>query len=166
MRRRAKRGRFVVLGRQGVRSSYVGLFHLPGVQVAARRSHRILDRTRGRWAATLRRVDGARTDLDWPAPTFGRDLGNGMALYRANFGDRLRRSRPLRPSDVPVLLIQPTRDRFVPPWLFEGIEEVAPDVRRVDIDAHHWVVRSDPAGIAGLIAEHVDAHPVLPVAAT
>jgi pimeloyl-ACP methyl ester carboxylesterase len=118
MRGRAKRGRFVVLARQGVRSSYVGAFHLPGFAAAARRGHRLIDRTRGRWAATLRRVDRARTDHDWPAPTFGRDVGNGMALYRANFGDRLRRRRPVQRTDVPVLLVQPTADRFVPAWLF------------------------------------------------
>jgi pimeloyl-ACP methyl ester carboxylesterase len=159
LRDRARRGRFVVLGRQALRSSYVGAFHVPGVAAAARRSQRLLGRTRGRWAATLQRVDGARTGPEWPAPSFGRDLGHGMALYRANFRDRLRRRRPPRPTPVPVLLVQPTRDRFVPAWLFEGIEAVAPDVRRVDVDAHHWVPRSHPAELAELIAEHVGRHP-------
>jgi pimeloyl-ACP methyl ester carboxylesterase len=162
IRERARRGRLVVLARQGVRSSYVGLFHLPGVAGLARRRHRLLQRTRGRWAATLQRVDGARTGPEWPAPTFGRDIGNGMALYRANFRDRLVRRRPVRPTPVPVLIVQPTRDRFVPAWLFEGIEEVAPDVRRVELDAHHWGPRSHPADLAALIVEHVARHPAAP----
>jgi pimeloyl-ACP methyl ester carboxylesterase len=158
LRGRARRGRFVVLGRQAVRSSYVGAFHLPGMAALARRSRRLIDRTRRRWAATLQRVDGARTGPEWPAPTFGSDVANGMALYRANFGDRLLRRRSPRPTPVPVLIVQPARDRFVPAWLFEGIEEVAPNLRRVEIDAHHWVPRSHPAELAELIAEHVARH--------
>jgi pimeloyl-ACP methyl ester carboxylesterase len=77
-----------------------------------------------------------------------------MALYRANFRDRLRRRRPVRSTTVPVQIVLPTRDRFVPAWLFEGIEEIAPNLRRVELDARHRVVRSDPAEIARLIADH------------
>jgi hypothetical protein len=53
-----------------------------------------------------------------------------------------------------VQIVIPVRDRFVPAWLFDGIEEVAPDLRRVELDARHWVLRSDPAEVARLIAEH------------
>lgn len=159
MRASLRRGRLLRLARQAGRSSYVGVFHLPGLAALTRRGHRVVGGARGRWAATLRRVDGARTDAEWPSPTFGRDVGQGMALYRANFGGRLRRRRPVRPTPVPVQLVLPTRDRFVPAWLFDGIEEVAPDLRRVELDARHWVVRADPATVAGLIADHVAAHP-------
>ena len=154
IRGRAKRGQLVVLARQAGRSSYVGAFHLPGFAALARRGHRVVGRSRGRWAAMLRRVEGARTDGSWPAPTFGRDVGQGMALYRANFRDRFRRRRSVRPTSVPVQLLLPTRDRFVPGWLFEGIEELAPNLVRVEVDARHWVVRSHPAEIAARIAEH------------
>jgi pimeloyl-ACP methyl ester carboxylesterase len=145
------------LARQAVRSSYVAVFHLPGVARLARRGHGAIGRSRGRWSATLRRVDGAQVDDAWPSPTFGADVGHGMALYRANFRDRLRRGRPVVASDVPVQLVIPTRDRFVPAWLFEGIETVAPNVRRREVDARHWVVRSHPTEVAGWVAEHIAA---------
>lgn len=143
------------LGRQALRSSYVAFFHLPGVARLARRGHGAVGRSRSRWAATLRRVDGAQVDEAWPSPTFGDDVGNGMALYRANFRDRLRHSRPARPTDVPVQLVIPADDRFVPAWLFDGIEAVAPNVRRREVEARHWVVRSQPADVAAWIAEHI-----------
>jgi pimeloyl-ACP methyl ester carboxylesterase len=157
LRARARDRSFGTLLRQGVRSSYVAFFHLPGVARLARRGHGAVGRSRSRWAATLRRMDSAQIDDAWPSPTFGEDVGNGMALYRANFRDRLRRSRPARPTDVPVQLVIPTRDRFVPAWLFDGIESVAPNVRRREVDARHWVVRSQPVEVAAWIADHIAA---------
>ncbi len=64
----------------------------------------------------------------------------------------------MRPTTVPVQLVLPLRDRFVPAWSFEGIEEVAPNLDRVEVDARHWVVRSHPADVARLIADHARAH--------
>lgn len=157
LRAQARDRAFGTLARQAVRSSYVAFFHLPGVARLARRGHGAVGRSRGRWAATLRRVDGAQVDDAWPSPTFGADVGNGMALYRANFRDRLRRSRPVRSTEVPVQIVIPTRDRFVPAWLFDGIEAVAPNVQRREVDARHWVVRSQPAEVAGWIADHIAA---------
>ena len=92
-------------------------------------------------------------DDAWPAPTFGTDVAQGMGLYRANFRPRLRHPSELRAFAVPVLLVIPTRDRFVPEWLFDGIEEVAPDLRRRTVKATHWVVRSQPVDIAAWIAD-------------
>ncbi|HJR24270.1 MAG TPA: hypothetical protein VJ804_02270, partial [Acidimicrobiales bacterium] len=104
------------------------------------------------WATTLHRVDGARVDDAWPAPTFGTDVAQGMQLYRSNFRAQLRHPGEVRAFARPVLLLLPTRDRFVPEWLFEGIEEVAPDLRRRRVDARHWVVRSQPVDVASWIA--------------
>lgn len=160
IRARARRGRFVTLARQAGRSSYVAVFHLPGFAALMTKGHRVVGRSRKRWAATLHRMEGVRADAQWPAPTFGQDVGQGMALYRANFRSKLRHKRSVRPSPVPVRLVIPVHDRFVPAWLFEGIEEVAPNVERVELDAKHWVVRSDPAEVARLIAEHAQAHAV------
>ncbi len=94
-------------------------------------------------------------DDAWPAPTFGTDVAQGMGLYRANFRDRLRHPGAPAPLDLPVLLLVPTRDRFVPEWLFEGIEALAPDLRRRLVPATHWVVRSQPVDVAAWIADHV-----------
>jgi pimeloyl-ACP methyl ester carboxylesterase len=157
MRRQLRSGRLLRLARQSGRSAYVGAFHLPGVQRLALRA---VDGGGGRrraWAALLHRTDGAQVDDEWPAPTFGRDVARGMALYRANFRPHLRRPAPPRPTPAPVLLVLPTKDRFVPEWLFEGIEAHAPDLRRRPVPARHWgVVRGQPVDLAGWIAEHAE----------
>jgi hypothetical protein len=145
-----------VLARQAGRSFYVGVFHLPGLQRAALRLGG-RSGSRRAWAATLRRVEGAQVDDAWPAPTFGQDVARGMSLYRANFRAHLRRPGPARPTPAPVLLVVPTKDRFVPEWLFEGIEDQAERVVRRTVPARHWVVRSRPVDLAGWIAEHAEA---------
>jgi pimeloyl-ACP methyl ester carboxylesterase len=152
LRARLRDRSFLTLLRQGVRSSYVMVFHLPGLARGAVAARGAIGRTRGLWARTLRRVDGARVDDEWPAPTFGTDVAHGMQLYRANFRRTMRDPGPARPFDGPVLLVIPTRDRFVPGWLFEGIEEIAPDLRQREVRATHWVVRSQPVDVASWVA--------------
>ncbi len=148
------RGRaFLTLLRQSARSAYVAVIHLPGLPRGTHALGRAVGRGwRSAWARTLRRMDGARTDDAWPAPTFGTDVANGMHLYRANFRPHLLRPDPV-PVDVPVLLVIPTKDRFVPEWLFEGIEELVPALRRRHVTATHWVIRSQPVDIASWIAD-------------
>jgi pimeloyl-ACP methyl ester carboxylesterase len=161
MRERLRHGHLVVLLRQATRSSYVAAFHTPGVGRLAWVARRAIGRTRGAWRRTMARTERAHVDESWPAPTFGTDVARGMSLYRANFRPKLRRPTPRR-TDVPVQLIIPTKDRFVPAWLFEGIEAVAPDVRRREVTARHWIVRSQPVDLASWIAtfaEEVDARP-------
>ncbi len=151
MRDRLRHRKVVVLLRQASRSSYVAAFHTPGVARAAWATRRVIGRTRQAWSRTLARMDGARVDEAWPAPSFGDDVARGMSLYRANFGPKLR--HPVaRHTDVPVQLVIPTNDRFVPAWLFDGIEAVAPDLRRREVTARHWVVRSQPVDVATWIA--------------
>lgn len=140
------------LAGQGARSSYIGAFHVPG---AVRASARALGSPRlcALAARRLRRREGV-TDRDWPAPTFGADVPAGMRLYRANVRPRLRRPDP-RASDVPVQLVVPVRDRYVPPTLLTGLERFAPVVWRRPVDAGHWVVRSHPGLVAASVAEVV-----------
>jgi pimeloyl-ACP methyl ester carboxylesterase len=157
LRRQLRAGRVLLLGRQAVRSAYVTAFHVPGLQRVALRLGRGRGRRRRAWAATLRRVEGAQVDDAWPAPTFEEDVARGMSLYRANFRAHLRRPAPARPTPAPVLLILATKDRFVPEWLFEGIEDHAEHVVRRTVPARHWVVRSQPVDLAGWIADHATA---------
>ena len=138
-----------------MRSSYVAAFHTPGVARLAWTFRRALGRTRGAWSTSLARMEGARVDASWPAPTFGTDVAQGMGLYRANFRPKLR--HPVaRHAHVPVQLVIPLRDRFVPAWLFDGIEAVAPDLRRREVQARHWLVRSQPVDVAAWIAGFVE----------
>jgi pimeloyl-ACP methyl ester carboxylesterase len=166
LRERLRRRSLVTLARQAVRSSYIAVFHLPGLARLAAARPRAVGRMRRMWSRTLARVDGARVDDAWPAATFGNDVANGMGLYRANFRSRMLHPAPRR-AHVPVQLIVLTRDRFVPGWLLEGLDAVAPDLHRREVNARHWVVRSQPVDVASWIAEHavaVDAAPPAPLA--
>jgi hypothetical protein len=40
--------------------------------------------------------------------------------------------------------------------LFDGIEEVAPDLRRREVEARHWIVRSQPVDVAAWVAEFAE----------
>ena len=155
LRERLRRRDLLTVLRQGVRSSYIAAFHLPGASAAAWRLRGAIGRMRGLWGQSLARVEGARLDPTWPAPTFGTDVAQGMLLYRANFRAKARRPEP-RSTTLPVQLVVPVRDRFVPAWLFEGIEAVAPDLRRRPVAARHWVVRSQPVDVAAWIADLAD----------
>jgi pimeloyl-ACP methyl ester carboxylesterase len=124
MRDRLRRRDVRALASQGVRSSYVAGFHLPGVPTVAR----LLGKE---------------------------DVANGINLYRANIRPGLQ--RPARFTvEVPVQLVVARRDPFVPPRLLEGIEAFAPDLRRVEIGAGHWVVRTHADRVAAVIASFVD----------
>jgi pimeloyl-ACP methyl ester carboxylesterase len=167
LRARLRDRSFLTLLRQGFRSSYVAAFHVLGLRPGTALVRGVAGRSRGAWARTLRRVDGARVDHTWPAPSFGADVQHGMQLYRANFRRRLRHAEPPRPFAGPVLLVLPTQDRFVPEWLFQGIEDLAPNLRRRTVKARHWgVVRGQPVDLAGWIAgfvaevEDPAAHPL------
>jgi pimeloyl-ACP methyl ester carboxylesterase len=153
--------------RQATRSSYVLAFNLPGAQRAAWAFRHTIGRARGLWRATLSRLETARVDEHWPSPTSGADVARGMGLYRANFPPKLRHPQA-RHCHVPVQLVIPTKDRFVPEWLFDGIEAVAPDIERRHVPARHWVVRSQPVDVAAWIAEFardVDARDAAPAPA-
>jgi pimeloyl-ACP methyl ester carboxylesterase len=156
MRARRKEGALGALLRQGVRSSYVPFFHLPGVQATASRFHAALSGGRKGFGRSMARREGARVDDQWPAPTFGRDLANGMQLYRANVIEHLARPQPRR-ARVPVQLIVAVRDPWVPPSFLVGLEDIAPELRRRNVDAGHWVVRSQPVDVAVWIAEFVES---------
>ena len=94
------------------------------------------------------------TDGNWPAPTFGVDFSHGVELYRANVFGRMRRPLAGR-TEVPVQLIVPTRDRYVTPALLDGLEEWTLRLWRRPVDAGHWVIRTNPDGVAAWVREVV-----------
>jgi pimeloyl-ACP methyl ester carboxylesterase len=155
MRDQLRHGHLLTLLRQAARSSYVAAFHTPGVARLAWTFRGAIGRSRSAWRRSLARLDGARVDDAWPAATFGTDVAQGMGLYRANFRPKLRHPQ-IRHAQLPVQLVVPVHDRFVPGWLFEGIEAVAPDLQRRDVQARHWVVRSQPVDVASWIAAFVE----------
>lgn len=135
--------------RQGTRSWYVLAFQLPKLpELGWRRA------VAGRFAAQLEAREGVAPDDRWPAPTLAEDGACGVNLYRANVLGRL--ARPVtQPASVPVQLIEATGDPFVTGELLDGLEDLAPDLTRRAVDGGHWVIRSQPALVAELVAGHV-----------
>lgn len=136
------RRRFAAVGRQALQSWYVVALQTPKLpELLASRLGRRLRATMAR----RQKVDGGH----W-GDTFEDDFRNGINLYRAN-GLSFRRGT----TSVPVQLIVPTKDSFLSPAVYTDIAEYAPDVRRVDVVAGHWVVRSQPAVIADTVRAFV-----------
>ncbi|MDO9377983.1 MAG: alpha/beta fold hydrolase [Nocardioidaceae bacterium] len=134
---------------QARRSWYVAAFQLPAVPEL------VFRRLGGRLQSTLNGSQRLGDDAHW-APTFAEDGAHGVNLYRAN----ARGTASPRRTDVPVQLLVPLHDTFISPAVYDGLEEVAPDLLRVDLDAGHWVPRTHPALVADHVSSFVASHGV------
>lgn len=134
--------RFGAVARQLVHSWYVGVFQVPVLPELA--FTRLGGLIRDRLEKNVR-------STHWTDESFRADARNGVNLFRVNRLD-FRRST----TTVPVQLIVPTKDTFVTPAVFDGIEAFAPDVRRLDVVADHWVVRTQPQMVSGAVRAFVD----------
>ncbi len=142
-------GRRLAVLRQQLHSWYVGFFCLPLLpDLVWGRGHRLL----GRLVAAR---EGLPSD-HW-GPDLGRDAVHGLNLYRVNVRRRLRRPGRLR-TDVPVLVVHPTRDPFLTAVLTEDLDVPCSDVRVEHLDASHWVIVTQPERVAALVREHVETH--------
>ncbi|MDQ3627236.1 MAG: alpha/beta fold hydrolase [Actinomycetota bacterium] len=135
-----------LLSSQARRSWYVYAFHLPWLPELVWRHQSARVRTR------LNRAERAAHG-HW-ADTLADDGAHGVNLYRANMRQRMRHPRPGR-TQVPVQLVVAELDNFVVPSLYRYLEELVPDLTRVDVRAGHWVPRQRPDLVAGLVADHV-----------
>jgi pimeloyl-ACP methyl ester carboxylesterase len=131
---------------QAAHSWYIAYFHLPYLPELLARNRRAT----AMWSRALHRIEGANPDAEWPAQSFSTDFAHGVELYRANVLPRFRHPQE-RHTDVPVQLLVPRRDRYVTPQLLDGLETWATRFWRRDLDAGHWVIRTDP----GLVAQAV-----------
>ena len=131
-----------------VHSWYVFVFQTPIPSWAFRKG------SMKRWPEILTERMDAPVDERWPGPDVAEDAANGVELYRANIFRKVRANDPAH-TDVPVLLIVPTADPFVTPSFLDGIEEIAPNLERRDLDAAHWVIRSHPEQVAALVEEFI-----------
>jgi len=136
--------------RQALHSWYIVFFHLPYLpQLMGRSANRSL------WSRALHRIEGAPSDENWPAPTFGSDFAHGVDLYRANVLPRMR--HPVaRHTATPVQIIVPMKDRYVTPALLDGLEAWTTVAWRRPVAAGHWVIRMQPALIAAWVEEVID----------
>jgi len=134
--------------RQGLRSWYVAFFHLPGA--APFGWQRFAERPFRRYLA---RVEGIGADAQ-PGPTLPSDGANGVELYRRNVRPRLADPQE-RTTDVPVLLVVPTGDRYITTAMLDDVAQHCSDLRRIDVDAGHWLPAAQPEVLAALVREHV-----------
>ena len=131
--------------RQLLRSWYVVAFHVPVVpELLLRRLNRRLLACRPSGSHHFPR-------------SLPDDAAHGVNLYRANIFHVTH--VPGGPSTaLPVQLIVPLRDKYVTPALTRDVDRYAIDLTRVEIDAGHWVQRSQPVELAEHIAGFVTAH--------
>ena len=144
-------GQIAELTGQGLRSWYIGAFHIPGLPAMARRA-----RLAAGSMAALRRIERVAPSSGYPSPTQPRDVATGIALYRSNMSQRLRHPRPEATTDVPVQVVVATRDHFVSPALAADLDRWVPRLWRRRIRARHWVLRTHPEQVARYISEFVD----------
>ncbi|WP_236214376.1 alpha/beta fold hydrolase [Metapseudomonas otitidis] len=146
--RLAPRGWLQALG-QLVSSWYIAFFQTPWLPELCWR----LGLARA-WPAVMRQMERIREPERNPHQLA--DGQHGVKLYRANFMPRLFAARQ-RPTRVPVQLVVQTRDRYVRPQLFDGLERWAPDLLRREVDAGHWQLLARPGRLAAWLRAFVEA---------
>lgn len=97
----------------------------------------------------------------------GHNAVRGIALYRANAGIR-RLGKPeglaaakaiLRQrTEVPVLLVNPSADRYVSPALSAGVKDWAPNTELVSVAGGHWWPVGNPEEFAAMSVAWIDQH--------
>lgn len=121
---------------QALKSWYVGFFHIPRLPELV-------------WKTSLAsRLFGGRA-------TLARDGSNGVELYRANMRRLLKHPRERR-TELPVQVIELTKDRFVGPNLLRDIELWAPDLTRRQLESSHWAQRAHPDLVAALASNFAE----------
>ena len=113
----------------------------------------------GRWHWRLRNIERVPVDAGFPAPTLASDAVHGAKLYRRNIPARALRPRSDAFAHVPVQLIVPSGDRYIPESYYELAERYAPGLRRRRVAGSHWAPRTHPELIArwvGSFAEDVE----------
>ncbi|MBN9113096.1 MAG: SDR family oxidoreductase [Pseudonocardia sp.] len=131
---------------QARRSWYISFFRLPVLPVLAWRS--------GVFGAVLaRRERIARPSI--------RTAVNGLELYRANIGDRVR-SPQRRVTSVPTQVLAPRGDAYVGPSLARSAETFADTLWVREVAGTHWLPRTRPDVVARAvrdIASYTDGGP-------
>lgn len=135
--------RYGTVARQLAHSWYIGMFQLPFLPELA------FSRLGGRIRGVLEKHQQL-ADAHWDDETFRADGRHGLNLYRAN-----RLSFRRSTTAVPVQLIVPTKDAFLTPAVYDDIESFAPDMRRLDVVANHWIVQTQPNVVADAVRAFV-----------
>lgn len=129
------------------KSWYIMVFQLPFL---APNAWRLFNAER--WANILEKIEG-QSDLPLNE-NIAKDGQFGVGLYRANFIPRLLKPRQ-RHAICPVQAVVLKRDNFVSPGLIDEVPQWAEDFSRVEVDANHWAILSQPEHVAKLVHQFI-----------
>lgn len=132
------------------KSWYIAMFQLPWLAPTAWNFF-----NPERWGKIIRELEGKEgLPLN---QNIVKDGKYGVGLYRANFIPRL-----LKPCErhaiCPVQAIVLKRDNFVSPQLVDEMPKWVQTFSRVELDANHWAILSQPKLIAESIREFTQQH--------
>lgn len=132
------------------KSWYIAMFQLPWLAPTAWNFF-----NPERWGKIIRELEGKEgLPLN---QNIVKDGKYGVGLYRANFIPRLLKPRE-RYAICPVQAIVLKRDNFVSPQLVDEMPKWVQTFSRVELDANHWVILSQPKLIAEFIREFTQQH--------
>ncbi|KAL8690090.1 MAG: hypothetical protein Q9218_004389 [Villophora microphyllina] len=80
---------------------------------------------------------------------------NWYRTREQNYKDELELKK--RTIEIPVLFIQATRDRALPPSMSEGMEKNVPKLMKKTIEADHWALWEAPEQVNSLIIDWLEA---------
>ena len=132
------------------KSWYIAMFQLPWLAPTAWNFF-----NPERWGKIIRELEGKEgLPLN---QNIVKDGKYGVGLYRANFIPRLLKPRE-RHAICPVQAIVLKRDNFVSPQLVDEMPKWVQTFSRVELDANHWAILSQPKLIAESIREFTQQH--------
>lgn len=132
------------------KSWYIAMFQLPWLAPTAWNFF-----NPERWGKIIRELEGKEgLPLN---QNIVKDGKYGVGLYRANFIPRLLKPRE-RHAICPVQAIVLKRDNFVSPQLVDEMPKLVQTFSRVELDANHWAILSQPKLIAESIREFTQQH--------
>ncbi|EFV14989.1 SDR family oxidoreductase [Segniliparus rugosus] len=108
------------------------------------------------WRRFLRTIEGTPAEQVNLAPTFGKDMANGLRVYWANSSQAAFGSPNPRPTEVPVQLIVNRNDVAIRAETYDDYPRWASKLWRHDLSTGHWVAYSRPQAIATLVRDFVD----------
>lgn len=132
------------------KSWYIAMFQLPWLAPTAWNFF-----NPERWGKIIRELEGKEgLPLN---QNIVKDGKYGVGLYRANFIPRLLKPRE-RYAICPVQAIVLKRDNFVSPQLIDEMPKWVQTFSRVELNANHWAILSQPKLIAESIREFTQQH--------
>lgn len=89
-------------------------------------------------------------------PSLADDAVRGASLYRRNIPRRMARPRRDAIARVPVQLIIPRGDRYIPESYYDLAGRYAPRLLKQVVDGSHWLPSTEPELVADWIASFVE----------